>query len=165
MKRLNDSFKEVDSAIENLWKALESGQSVEMITERIEKRKQEKEEIQTQLAVEIGKDIVYTEAQIYNFLHALKSGNLNDENNRRGIINIFLHSIYLKDDRFTLILNGGGKPITIDDILLDEIEADNENFECSHMVADAPPKRNDDFLCRKSSFFVFSKNSTRSNFG
>ena len=141
-KRLKDSLKEADIAIENLWKALESGQAVDMITERIEKRKQEKEDIQTQLAVEMGKDVVYTEAQIYNFLHALKSGNLNDENNRRGIINIFLHSIYLKDDRFTLILNGGEKPIVIDDILLDEIEADNENFECSRMVADAPPSKN-----------------------
>ncbi len=110
-----------------------------MITDRIEKRKQEKEEVQTQLAIEMGKDIVYTEAQIYNFLHSLKSGNLNDENNQRGIINIFLHSIYLKDDRFTLILNGGDKPIVIDDILLDEIEADNEEFECSRMVAGAPP--------------------------
>ena len=44
----------------------------------------------------------------------------------------------------TLILNGGDRPITIDDILLDEIE---EHFEdaisghspCSPLVADAPP--------------------------
>jgi len=44
----------------------------------------------------------------------------------------------------TLILNGGDRPITIDDILLDEIE---EHFEdavsshagCSPLVAAAPP--------------------------
>jgi hypothetical protein len=40
----------------------------------------------------------------------------------------------------TLILNGGDKLIVIDDILLDEIEADNADFECSLMVAPAPPK-------------------------
>ena len=39
----------------------------------------------------------------------------------------------------TLILNGGDRPITIDDILLEEIEADNAEFECSLMVASAPP--------------------------
>jgi len=39
----------------------------------------------------------------------------------------------------TLILNGGDRPITIDDILLDEIEANNAEFECSLMVAPAPP--------------------------
>jgi len=39
----------------------------------------------------------------------------------------------------TSILNGGDRPITIDDILLDEIEADNAEYECSLMVAAAPP--------------------------
>lgn len=37
----------------------------------------------------------------------------------------------------TSILNGGDRPITIDDILLDEIEADNAEYECSLMVASA----------------------------
>ena len=60
------------------------------------------------------------------------------------IINIFLRAIYLYDDRFTLILNGSDTPITIDDILLDEIEeglkGDLTNCEgCSSLVADAPP--------------------------
>ena len=70
--------------------------------------------------------------------------NINDENNRRGLINIFVRALYLWDDRMTLILNGGDRAITIDDILLDEIE---EHFEdaisshaaCSPLVADAPP--------------------------
>ena len=65
-------------------------------------------------------------------------------NTRRGLVNIFVRAIYLYDDRMTLILNGGDRPITIDDILLDEIE---EHFEdaisghapCSSLVADAPP--------------------------
>jgi hypothetical protein len=57
-----------------------------------------------------------------------------------GIINIFFRAVYLWDDKLTIILNGGDKPITIDDILLDEIEADNAEFECSRMVAGAPPK-------------------------
>jgi len=139
VKRLKTALKEADTAIENLWKALESGQSVEMITERIEKRKKEKEELQAQIAIEMNKQIVFTAPQIRAFLYALKKGSVNDENNRRGIINIFLRAIYLYDDRMTLILNGGDKPITIDDILLDEIEADNVEFECSPMVADAPP--------------------------
>ena len=62
------------------------------------------------------------------------------------MVNIFLRAIYLYDDRMTLILNGGDRPITIDDILLDEIE---EHFEaavsshagCSSLVAVAPPIR------------------------
>ena len=71
-------------------------------------------------------------------------GDNNDENIKRGIINIFLRAVYLYDDRFTLLLNGSDTPITIDDILLDEIEegleGDLTNCEgCSSLVADAPP--------------------------
>ena len=52
------------------------------------------------------------------------------------------------DDRFTLVLNGSDTPITIDDILLDEIEegleGDLTSCEgCSSLVADAPPKEMD----------------------
>ena len=37
-----------------------------------------------------------------------------------------------------LILNGGDKPIVIDDILLDDNEASNEENLSSSLVADAP---------------------------
>ena len=53
------------------------------------------------------------------FLYLLKRGDVNEENNRRGMVNIFLWAIYLYDDRMTLILNGGDRPITIDSNSLD----------------------------------------------
>lgn len=80
------------------------------------------------------------------YLYALKYGDKNDGNTKRGIINIFLQAVYLFDDTFTLILNGSDKPIVIDDILLDEIEEGldddlaNHNL-CSPLVADASPKK------------------------
>lgn len=111
-----------------------------MITKRIEKRKKEKEDLQAQLSIEMSKQIIFTTPQIRSFLYSLKKGNINDDNNRGGLVNIFLRAIYLKDDRFTLILNVGNKPTIIDDILLDEIEAAlEENMGCSSLVADAPP--------------------------
>lgn len=139
VKRLKAALQEADTAIENLWKALESGQSVEMITGRIEKRQREKEELQAQIAIEMNRQFVFTAPQISAFLHSLKKGNVNDEHNRKGIINIFLRAFYLWDDKFTLILNGGDRPIEIDGTLLDEIEADNAAFACSSLVASAPP--------------------------
>ena len=118
-----------------------------MITERIEKRQHEKEELQAQLAVEMAKQVTLTAPQVRAYLYSLKQRAKNDENIRRGIINIFLRAVYLYDDRFTLVLNGSDTPITIDDILLDEIEegleGDPNSCEgCSSLVADAPP-RND----------------------
>lgn len=145
VRRLKIALQEADTAIENLWKALERGEAVDMITERIEKRKKEKEDLQAQIANEMNKQVVFTSPQISAFLYSLKRGNINDENNRRGIINIFLRAIYLWDDRLTLLLNGGDRPIEIDCTLLDEIE---EHFDgvvssraaCSPLVADAPPE-------------------------
>ncbi|MDL2220462.1 recombinase family protein [Eubacteriales bacterium OttesenSCG-928-N14] len=139
VKRLKTALREADEAIENLWQALEKGQSVEIITERIEKRQQEKEELQKQIAIEMNRQVVFTAPQIRAFLHALKKGNINDASNRKGIINIFLQAVYLWDDRFTLILNGGDKSLSLEDIPLDEIEISDMDFVCSSFVADSPP--------------------------
>jgi len=160
IKRIKAAIQEVDAAIENLWKALERGQAVDMIAERIEKRKQEKDELQGQLAIEMGKQVTFTAPQIKAFLYSLKRGNVNDENNRRGMVNIFLRAVYLYDDRMTLILNGGDRPITIDDILLDEIEEHFENAvsshaRCSPLVADAPPKQDNPNLMPVGGGFGF----------
>ena len=150
IKRIKAALQESDSAIENLWKALEMGQAADMITERIEKRQRGKEELQAQLAIEMGKQVTLSAPQIRAYLNALKRGNLNDEDMKRGIINIFLRAVYLYDDRFTLVLNGSDKPITIDDALLDEIEdgLDGELTDCnacSLLVADDPPTKNKPF--------------------
>ncbi len=69
--------------------------------------------MQGQLAIEMGKQVTFTAPQIKAFLYSLKRGDVNDENNRRGMVNIFLRAIYLYDDRMTLILNGGDRPITV----------------------------------------------------
>ena len=66
---------------------------------------------------------------------------------RRAIINIFVHSIYLYDDHLTLIINGSNKPVTVDDIPFDDIEAafNGEKAameQCSHSSDIVPPKSN-----------------------
>ena len=159
-KRLKSLIKETDEAIENLWKALEHGQVVDMITERINKRKQEKKDLQAQLAIEKGKQVILTVPQVEAFLYSLKKGKMDNERNRKGIINIFLRAIYLWDDKMTLILNGGNKPITIDGILLDEIEADNKAFVSSSMVAEAPalPAAADLLVCARRLFGFYWHN-------
>ena len=51
IKRIKAATQEADTAIENLWKALEQGQESDLITERLEKRQHKKEELQAQLPV------------------------------------------------------------------------------------------------------------------
>ena len=145
IKEIKKAIKEVDAAIENLWKGIEQGQAVDMLTERLNRRQAEKTELETQLAIESNKKICLTEAQIYAFLDFVCEMPMDDFNKRRALINIFVHSVYLYDDHFTLIINASKKPLSIDNIPLDDIEeafeGENEGKEgCSSMATPAPPK-------------------------
>lgn len=146
VREIKKAIKEVDTAIENLWKGIEQGQAVDMLTERLHQRQAEKAELETQLAIENNKKICLSEAQILAFLDYVCEMPLDDYNKRRAIINIFVHSIYLYDDHFTLIINASKKPLSIDNIPLDDIEAafegENSDMEgCSSLMTPAPPKK------------------------
>lgn len=159
VREIKKAIKEVDTAIENLWKGIEQGQAVDMLTERLHQRQVEKEELETQLAIENNKKICLSEAQILAFLDYVCEMPLDDFNKRRAIINIFVHSIYLYDDHFTLIINASKKPLSIENIPLDDIEEafEGENTEtegCSSLMTPAPPRRRKlhiacgDFFCK-----------------
>ena len=158
VKELKKAIKEVDIAIENLWKGIELGQSVEMLTERINKRKAEKAELEEQLAIEQNKKICLTEPQIHAFLDYVCDMPADDVNKRRAIINIFVHSIYLYDDYFTLIINASRKPLSIENIPLDDIETafsgdTYTSAECSSLKISAPPVESlDTQMCLGLSF-------------
>lgn len=112
---------------------------------KVHKRQAEKEELETQLAIENNKKICLSEAQILAFLDYVCEMPADDVNKRRAIINIFVHSIYLYDDHFTLIINASKKPLSIDNIPLDDIESVFEGSGgasegCSSLSTPAPPK-------------------------
>jgi len=168
VKELKKAIKEVDAAIENLWKGIEQGQAVDMLTERLNQRQKEKEELETQLAIENNKKICLSEAQILAFLDYICEMPLDDVKKRKAIINIFVHSIYLYDDHFTLIINASRKPLSIENIPLEDIEAafEGENGDmggCSSMMNSAPPKKSKscdlDFLFYL--FFAFSQSARK----
>lgn len=146
VKQLKKTIREADIAIENLWRGIEQGQSIPMLTERLNKRQDEKDAIEEQLAIEENKRICLSEAQILAFLNFICEMPLDDVNKRRAIINILVHSVYLYDAHFTLIINASKKPMSVDDIPLEEIEeAFNSDKtcteQCSTMTSPAPPKK------------------------
>ena len=161
-KALKNAIREADTAIENLWKAIEQGRAVEMLTDRLNKRMAEKAELEAQLAIEENKKITLTEAQILAFLDYVCEMPADDVNKRRAIINIFVHSIYLYDDHFTLIINASKKPLSIDNIPLDDIETAFEGETgasegCSSLSTPAPSQPQSRKALR---FFVCQPNDT-----
>ena len=146
IKYLKSSIKEIDDAIENMWISIEKGGDAVSLTERINRRQEEKERLEAQLAEEQNKRVILTEAQVLAFLNYVCELPGNDMMKRRAIINIFVHSIYLYDDHLTLIINGSNKPVTVDDIPFDDIEAafNGEKAameQCSHSSDIVPPER------------------------
>ena len=163
VKQLKKAIRETDTAIENLWRGIEQGQSVQMLTERLNKRQAEKEALEEQLAIEENKRICLSEAQILAFLDFVCDMPLDDVNKRRAIINILVHSVYLYDDHFTLIINASKKPVSVDNIPLEEIEeAFNTDKtcteQCSTMTSPAPPNKNRNFdtMCQDCGSFLFA---------
>ena len=87
---------------------------------------------------------------------------------RRAIINIFVHSVYLYDDHLTLIINASNKPVTIDDIPLDDIEVafngeKSAMEQCSNTSDIVPPKKKHYTLC-DASFLRGNRNRNSPSF-
>ena len=148
VRELKKSIREADQAIENLWRAIEQGQAVDMLSERLAKRQEEKKQLEETLAIEENKRINLTEPQVRAFLDFVREMPNDDINKRRAIINIFVHSIYLYDDHFTIIINASKKPLTVDNIPLEDIESALEGEMCledgcSTMSTPVPPKQKD----------------------
>lgn len=110
---------------------------------RLNDRQSEKNEIEKQLVIEESKKINLSEDQIYAFLRHISSKPIDDLNKKRSLINIFVHSVYLYDDHFNIILNGSNKQLSINDIPIKSInkalKRDN-NAEGSTIEDSVPPK-------------------------
>ncbi len=146
IRSLKKSIKEAEEAIENLWNGIEQGQSVDMLTERINQRTAQKKELENQLAIEEHKRVYLNEAQVLAFLDYVCETPFDDFEKRRAIINIFVNAVYLYDDHFTILINASKKLVSVENIPFDEIEAafegENNQMEgCSSATNPVPPKR------------------------
>ena len=147
VKSLRKAIREAETAIDNLWRMIETGQSVEMLTERLEQRRAEKAELEKQLAAELNRKVYLSEPQVMAYLDYIRTMPLLDIEKRRAIINIFVHAVYLYDDHFTLIVNASTSPQREKDIPLDDIEKAFENGEeancgtCSALNDTVPPEK------------------------
>lgn len=121
LKRLKKQLRDCETATENLLKALEQGQAVDIITDRLVKKQVESQEIKKLIAKE---ELIYTDFDINKvrfFLFKFKTGDINDIKYRKALINLFIEKIYLFDNKMTLIFRIDKKPLDITIDLLEEI--------------------------------------------
>lgn len=141
ISELKRKLKENATAIDNLVTAIERGEHMDLISDRITKKKEEKAEFEKALAREQIDKTDLSESEIKFFLSKLKTGDINDMKYRRALIVIFVSAIYLYDDRVTIVFNASERPLTVDYTLLDEIESgiDKDVGVSSYMKCTSPP--------------------------
>lgn len=123
LKRLKKLLKENERATENLFKALESGQIVEVLAERITQKKKEHQELERMILVEESTHIVPTVDEVRFFLNQFRKGSINDAKYRQALVDTFINRIYLYDDKMTVLYNTQDShlEVTIDDISLSRV--------------------------------------------
>ena len=92
------------------------------IFDKIEKLKLAYSELEKELSIEKLKNTELTENDIIFFLNKLKNGDINDIKYRRTLINIFVKSVYLYEDKVTIIFNIDNLSVTVDSIILKKID-------------------------------------------
>ncbi|WP_282600091.1 recombinase family protein [Paenibacillus dendritiformis] len=142
LKRLGKLLKEVERKKANMINAIAECNMVDVrksLYEHLHTLESERGNIEIQIAKEQISQVTLTEPEIKFFLTQLRKGNVNDEKYRSTWINVFVNAVYLYDDKVTLIFNSSDRPVTVEQSLVDEIEASNREFESSYLGKDAPP--------------------------
>ena len=130
LKRLRKLLKENEQATENLFKALESGQIVDVIAERISQKKQERNELERLILEETSAHPLPTVNEVRFFLNQFRKGDVNDTKYRQALIDTFVNKIYLYDDKMTVLYNtqDSHSDVTIDNLSLSRVALPQYKF-------------------------------------
>ncbi|MBQ4603230.1 MAG: recombinase family protein, partial [Clostridia bacterium] len=111
-------LKECEKAIENMLNAIQSGILTESTKGRLEQLEEQQRNLKTAiLRAEIRRP-KYSKERIVNWISRFKGGNPNNRNYQRQIIDTFVNSVYIYDDKlvFTYNFKDGTETITLEEI-------------------------------------------------
>lgn len=139
MRRYYESeLTDTKRALNNLVKAIEDG----FATETTKNRLFELEERKAALEISIEKEKIQypplDKMQVVYFLHKFKGGVVDDTEYQRQIIDTFVNTVIVYDDRITITYNISGDH---NEISADIIESASEQADekCSYKLSSAPP--------------------------
>ena len=126
-------MKECERGIDNILNAIQMGIITSSTKERLESLETQKKDLLASIAqIELERP-VYSKEAIIKFIYQFKGGDIDDPEYQKQIIDIFLNSIYVYDDKLVFTYNFKEGTETIS---LAEIEA----ALCSDLTCLAPPK-------------------------
>ncbi len=129
---LKKQLKEVEKAIANVIKAIEQGVITPSTKSRLEELENEKEEIEKQIIIESLEHPLLTREQVMYWFYNLRTINGKDLRSRKMLVDCFVNSVILHDDRIDFYFNykEGAKTLSLKKLK-----------KSSDMLTDFPPFR------------------------
>lgn len=149
--------KELDNLVDSLAEAPKAARP--RIYARMEELEAQKADIEIDVAkLKIAQGIRFTEAEVKAWLKQFCKGDALDEDFRRQIIDVFINSVYLYDNRVIIFYNiKGGKQVNYIDVVESDVDSADDGGNVSDLIANAPPQQNEYFEKNTRSFFVLSE--------
>lgn len=139
LNALEKKMRTLDKNIENLIKAIEAGQNIDLINKKINENRIELEEVKKQHLAESRKIINLTEEKIKVFLEGLRDNDIDSMNSRRILINLFINKIYVYDEDVTIIFKVGKNSITVNKKILAEVNTNLKKAAGLYLGNVSPP--------------------------
>ena len=137
---LQAQLAECEKGIANMLNAIQMGILTSSTKERLEALEKERAMLKANITHAQMQRPVYTKDQIVRWMSRFKGGDISEPTYRKQIIDIFLNSIYVYDDKLVFTYNFKDGTETIS---LAEVEA----ALCSDLTCLAPPNKRKPHLC------------------
>lgn len=113
IKEYEQQIKDTEKSIDNLLVAIERGENIDLINDKITKNRELLETKKILLSKEKNKMLNIDEDHIKFFLNQLKTGDVNDIDYRKKLVNIFVNEIHLSEKEVTVIFNVSKQKISL----------------------------------------------------
>ena len=169
---LQKQLGDVDKRIGNLINSIEEGVANASVKQRLDELEAKKADLEIALAREKIEKTTLTKEQIVFWISRFKEGDIDDPAYRKNIVDIFVNSIFLYDDKLVIAFNwkDGTKTVTLAELESaiksdsEKIEAVNSlclsDFRCSHLDCCTPPVR---VVIRAMALLLFDYSDTIEN--
>jgi len=144
---LQKQLADVEKRIGNILNSIEEGISNSSVKLRLDELETKKIDLEIAIAKEEIKKTKLTKEQIVFWISNFKGGNIQSDEYRKAIVDVFVNSIFLYDDKLVITYNwkSGTKTVTLKELenAVSQAGIDlTQEFKSSHLDDCTPP-----FLC------------------
>lgn len=130
--QLQARLKEVEQHIQNMLDAIQQGILTPSTKQRLDELEKSKQELETAICLEQLERPQITKEHIVSYIKKFRDTDINDLNARKSLIDNFVNSIYLYDDKlvFTFNFKDGTKELSLQD-LESELQSHSSDLRAS----------------------------------